>query len=196
MEKIVGALIFFNHILGSYQLRASGPGVPQRHSLVKIDCRLESWDSPDHGVFWFRQKKDISLESILFLSPTNRKTLADIKFQKFDAKKSSGFMLEINDFDDKDQGTYYCMINKNSVLYFSNGFDLYYLAATTKKPTTTQATHLKTQTPKENSCDCKSVNPGDGQQVIYKSNSLNVAQINKFVTVKHVGVCLLADLWL
>ncbi|CAI9599009.1 unnamed protein product, partial [Staurois parvus] len=114
----------------------------------------------EQGVYWFRQRKNgKNPEAIVYLSLVNKSIfqLESTDQVRFKAEKSgSSFSLTIDTFQEKDQGTYYCMFIKNFVLTFSPGHQLFYPEVTTPKPTTTKpppATTAKESKSEEN-CNC------------------------------------------
>ncbi|XP_069832477.1 T-cell surface glycoprotein CD8 alpha chain [Dendropsophus ebraccatus] len=125
---------------------------------VRVYCELDVGEAKDVGVFWFRHRKgETSPESILYLSNTGKPTYKDTRTsEKFTSVSTSGgsqFILTVNVFDKMDQGTYYCMINKNSVLQISPGLPLVYPEVTTPKPKTTKPPPART-TVAVNPCNC------------------------------------------
>ncbi|XP_053313458.1 T-cell surface glycoprotein CD8 alpha chain [Spea bombifrons] len=154
MGKRFSAQFFFililslNPVSSSHQLtlRMSGQPLMSETGPVKLECQSNKHGFMDFGVFWFRQRKATkSPESILFLSPTSKSTYSDTSdYRHFKASKgTTTFSLEIDPFGEKDQGIYYCMINKNSILYISPGISLYYPAVTTPEPTTTTVSRTR-----------------------------------------------------
>ncbi|XP_018423939.1 PREDICTED: T-cell surface glycoprotein CD8 alpha chain [Nanorana parkeri] len=157
----------------SQHLKLQGPMV-QRGSaqLVKLDCIGEHGDSMEHGIFWFRQKKnEKNPEGIVYLSMVNKELYRDQKQNShFKADKSgSSYTLTIKSFQNEDQGTYYCMINKNSVLTFSPGHQLFYPEVTTPKPTTTKPPATSgTGSKSGDDCSCNSGKTGNTKAESWK----------------------------
>lgn len=184
MDNIIGTvttlLIFLCQFQGSQHLKLSGPQVSRGNAeKVRLDCSADSGDSMEHGVHWFRQRKNVkNPEAIVYLNVVRRSSyqIDQGESKRFIADKSgSSFTLTIDSFQDKDQGTYYCMVIKNSALTFSPGHKLLYPEAITTKPppaTTTQsppATSAK-DSKSEDDCSCKSgkKDPTDKETEIWK----------------------------
>ncbi|KAG9479473.1 hypothetical protein GDO78_011490, partial [Eleutherodactylus coqui] len=124
---------------------------------MTLSCQVESGEANDVGVFWFRHLKSAtSPESIVYLSATKKPTYKDQKSgnDRFIPNASgSTFTLDIKEFDEKDQGTYYCLINKNSVLHISPGYQLIYTEVATPKPKSTKPPPAATTDPGD-PCNC------------------------------------------
>uniref|UniRef100_A0A8C5M9W1 T-cell surface glycoprotein CD8 alpha chain n=1 Tax=Leptobrachium leishanense TaxID=445787 RepID=A0A8C5M9W1_9ANUR len=145
----------FHLIVCSYQLELYqtssklqlGSGGP-----VHLECRAVGENLMDHGVFWFRQRKSVtSPESILYLSSVSRITqINTTMFGNFTPSKGSNvYYLKINPFREEDQGTYYCMINRNLVLHISPGISLYYPTASTPPNPKSRSTPTKPLGPED-----------------------------------------------
>ncbi|NP_001233241.1 CD8a molecule L homeolog precursor [Xenopus laevis] len=163
MELFLMALFLCNWITGTQQLgltQTSGSLTKEKSETVKLECKPGPKESMDNAVFWFRQRKDTKTpESILYLSSVSKQKLSDDNvFKHFTANKGAfTFTLNIFPFQEKDEGTYYCMININSVLSISPGLQLFYPAVTTPAPTTTKppTTTTKMADPdKKDPCGC------------------------------------------
>ncbi|XP_075050101.1 T-cell surface glycoprotein CD8 alpha chain-like [Mixophyes fleayi] len=165
MATINSLLIFLCLISCSHQLKLRGPSVQTGFSgEVRLECNPDMGESMDFGVFWFRQKKDSkNPESIVFLSTTKKTTYSDPNHNRqFSPDKTgSAYTLTIKSFGQMDQGTYYCMINKNSVLYISPGFSLFYPEVTTTRATTTKAPtpEVSTKMRTKDACGCSLPKP-------------------------------------
>ncbi|XP_056410204.1 T-cell surface glycoprotein CD8 alpha chain isoform X2 [Hyla sarda] len=159
MFTISSLTILLCLFLCTHQLRITSNPLQRGSSRsVKIECLLDTGESKDYGVFWFRHKKGAtSPESIVHLSSTGRETYRDSN-QDFKAEISGfHFTLTTNKFGEKDQGTYYCMINKNSVLYISPGLQLIYPEVTSPKPKLTKPPPART-TDAGDPCNCPPAN--------------------------------------
>ncbi|KAM8939570.1 T-cell surface glycoprotein CD8 alpha chain [Pelodytes ibericus] len=163
MRKFLSVLLLLNLISRSYQQiklsRTSAPLQIGSTGPVMLEC--ETPGLMDFGVFWFRQRKDTnSPESIMFLSSVSKSTYSgQFTSSNFEStKETSGYTLRIKSFGEKDQGIYYCIINKSSVLHISPGIHIYYPAVTTPKPKTTKAPVINTALPRptEDPCICSS----------------------------------------
>ncbi|XP_044150258.1 T-cell surface glycoprotein CD8 alpha chain [Bufo gargarizans] len=156
MLAITSLTVFLCLFPCTHQLKlTSNPLQRGSSGSMLLNCQGESRDATDVGVFWFRQKKGATYpESILFLSSINKPIYRDPSdSNRFKASMSGNlFTLVIERFDEKDQGTYYCLINKNAVLTFSPGLQLIYPEVTTQKPRTTKATARTTES--GDSCNC------------------------------------------
>ncbi|OCT96629.1 uncharacterized protein cd8a.S [Xenopus laevis] len=191
MELFLTALFLCNWITGTNQLglsKISGSLTKGKPETLKLDCKPGPSESLDNAVFWFRQQKDTKTpESILYLSSASKQKLSDENtFKHFKARKGSfAFTLEINPFQEKDEGTYYCMINVNSILSISAGLQLFYPADTTPKPTTTKppTTTTKMLNPeKKDPCGCNESKPEPA------SNDLGI-QCNMNILASLGGLC-------
>ncbi|XP_063808103.1 T-cell surface glycoprotein CD8 alpha chain-like isoform X2 [Pseudophryne corroboree] len=165
MATLISLLILLCLFSCSHQLKLKGPEVTSVFSgPVRLECEPDRGDLMDFGVFWFRQRKDAkNPESIVFLSNTRKAIYsADQGRNGFLADKTgSTYTLTITSFGQTFQATYYCMINKNSVLYISPGLPLLYPEVTTRKPTTTKepAPEISTKG-KGDGCNCFSGKQG------------------------------------
>ncbi|KAM5191441.1 T-cell surface glycoprotein CD8 alpha chain [Mantella aurantiaca] len=155
---------------GSQHLKLQGSQLQRgKAQNVKLECSAEAGDFMDQGVYWFRQKKNEKIpQGIVFLNMVGRASNQnDPNASKFKPDKSGNtFTLTTNLFHDADQGTYYCMINKNSVLTFSPGLQLFYPEVTTHKPTSTKPFPVTpTQVLKSgDDCDCSSGKTGSSDK--------------------------------
>ncbi|XP_075704947.1 T-cell surface glycoprotein CD8 alpha chain [Rhinoderma darwinii] len=157
MFTIISLPILLCLFSGTHQLQLTSNPL-ERGRSVTMNLKCDAKEAPDHGVFWFRHKKGgTSPESIVYLSPTKKPTYKDqIDNNRFKASVSgSVFTLDIAKFNENDQGTYYCLINKNSVLHISAGLQLIYPEVTTPKPRSTKAPPARTAEPRD-SCNCDS----------------------------------------
>ncbi|XP_040191389.1 T-cell surface glycoprotein CD8 alpha chain-like [Rana temporaria] len=169
-------LIFFCQFQGSQHLRLSGPQVSRGNAdKVRLDCSADPGDSMDHGVHWFRQRKnEKNPEAIVYLSVVKRSSyqIDQNESSRFIADKpGNSFTLTINSFKDKDQGMYYCMVIKNSALTFSPGHQLLFPEVTAPKSTaTTKPPPVTSAKEPEDDCSCNSgkKDPTDKETEIWK----------------------------
>ncbi|KAE8628824.1 hypothetical protein XENTR_v10000241 [Xenopus tropicalis] len=168
MGRLLAALSLCIWITGTNPLaltKTAGSLTRGKQEPVKLDCKPGPTESLDNAVFWFRQRKDTKTpESILYLSSVSKQKLSDENaFKHFAAKKGAfAYTLDINPFQEKDEGTYYCMINVNSVLSISPGLQLFYPAVTTPKPVTTTPPTTTTKAPNldnKDPCGCNKSKP-------------------------------------
>ncbi|XP_075065091.1 T-cell surface glycoprotein CD8 alpha chain-like [Mixophyes fleayi] len=140
MATVICPLLFLCLISCSHQLKLQGPSVQTGFSeKVRLKCNPDMGESMDLGVFWLHQKKDSkNLESIVFLSPTKKQKYSDpnLRIRFLPDRTGSAYSLTIKSCGQMDQGTYYCMINNNSVLYISRGFSLFCPQASATEPST------------------------------------------------------------
>ncbi|KAG8545347.1 hypothetical protein GDO81_021060, partial [Engystomops pustulosus] len=131
MISITSLQVLFCLFSCSHQLKISSDKTLQKGSsqAINLKCEAESSEPTDYGIYWFRHKKgDVNPESILYLRNLGKSIYRnDRDSARFTATSSGSlFNLAIKGFDQADQGTYYCLINKNSVLYISPGVPLIY----------------------------------------------------------------------
>ncbi|XP_066429065.1 T-cell surface glycoprotein CD8 alpha chain [Eleutherodactylus coqui] len=158
MLTITSLPILLCLFLCTHQLKlTSNPLQRGIRKTMTLSCQVESGEANDVGVFWFRHLKSAtSPESIVYLSATKKPTYKDQKSgnDRFIPNASgSTFTLDIKEFDEKDQGTYYCLINKNSVLHISPGYQLIYTEVATPKPKSTKPPPAATTDPGD-PCNC------------------------------------------
>ncbi|XP_068131342.1 T-cell surface glycoprotein CD8 alpha chain isoform X2 [Hyperolius riggenbachi] len=161
MGLIPPLLILLCLFPGSLHLKLKGPELQKRSDQeVTLACSADSGESLDTGVFWLRQRKSTQYpESIGYVSSVGKTTYKDKGSERFKLGKEG--TLSTNLFQEDDQGTYYCMINKNSVLSFSPGLKLNYPEVTTPKPRITKPPPVNITTKGSqtaNACDCSSGN--------------------------------------
>ncbi|KAM4053445.1 T-cell surface glycoprotein CD8 alpha chain isoform 2-T3 [Anomaloglossus baeobatrachus] len=155
MIPIASLPILLCLFLCTHQLKLISNSLPKIGSgPMTLYCEIESED-PNVGVYWFRHKKGSeSPVSIVYVSSTSRSMYKDQNDKNRFKPNASGnrYTLEIGKFEATDQGTYYCLINKNSVLHISPGLQLMYPEVTTPK-TTTKAPPVRV-TVAGDSCNC------------------------------------------
>ncbi|XP_075122526.1 T-cell surface glycoprotein CD8 alpha chain [Leptodactylus fuscus] len=157
MLSIASLQVLFCLFLCTHQLKLTSDTLQRGSSSpVTLKCEAENHEATDVGIFWFRHKKGaVSPQSIVYYSSTRKATYKDqTESGRFKPSISASlFTLVIERFDQTDQGTYYCLINKNSVLHISPGLKLFYPEVTTPKTTTTKAP-ARTTGPAGDSCNC------------------------------------------
>ncbi|CAN2388397.1 cytotoxic T cell differentiation [Pristimantis euphronides] len=182
MLPVTSLPILLSVFLCTHQLKlTSNPLLRGSSNPIILNCETEYGEASDVGVFWFRHLKGtVSPESMVYYSVMGRPTYKDPKSGsiRFLANVSgSKFSLEIKKFDENDQGTYFCLINKNSVLYISPGLQLVYPEVTTPKPKTTSAPPARTT---EDSRDCGSAEK--------KPEPLGLS-CNIYILAPLIGIC-------
>ncbi|XP_072262715.1 T-cell surface glycoprotein CD8 alpha chain [Pyxicephalus adspersus] len=188
MGTVTILFILLSLFPGSQHLKLTGPPVNRGTAQkVKIECSGEQGESMDHGIYWFRQKKNgKNPEAIVYLSIVKKALYRNLnQAHHFKPDKSgSSYTLTIESFQDDDQGTYYCMINKNTELTFSPGLQLFYPEVTTPKPTTTKPPPATTAKESRTGdvCDCS---PGKTNT---KADSWNI-DCNMYIWAPFVGLC-------
>ncbi|XP_073505245.1 T-cell surface glycoprotein CD8 alpha chain isoform X2 [Phyllobates terribilis] len=157
MSPITSLPILLCLFLCTHQLKLTSETLPRVGSRpMKLQCQPEHSEDWNVGVFWFRHKKgDKSPVSIVYVSSTGRFTYKEQNDKNHFKPSVSGmqYNLEIEKFEAADQGTYYCLINKNSILHISPGLQLIYPEVTTPKPRLTKPPPPKT-TVEGDSCKC------------------------------------------
>ncbi|KFQ74928.1 T-cell surface glycoprotein CD8 alpha chain, partial [Phoenicopterus ruber ruber] len=114
----------------------SGITHPQLGQQLELECVSAK---EDNGVFWVRLDKSGILHFIVFISSLSRTTFEGNKKTSthFEAKKDSNiYRLVVKSFTPEDEGSYFCLMNSNQMLYFSPGQPAFFPVTTTAAPIT------------------------------------------------------------
>ncbi|NWY74906.1 CD8A protein, partial [Erithacus rubecula] len=132
---------------------------PRDISQLQVGQRLQlkCHTDKDSGTSWIRRDNRGTLHFIVFISSTSRTTFRNQETAtRFEASKSSKiYYLAVKSFTPQDEGSYFCVMNFNQMLYFSPGQPAFLpattVALTTCQPTTkggtTEHPNLKTPDP-------------------------------------------------
>ncbi|XP_056346854.1 T-cell surface glycoprotein CD8 alpha chain [Oenanthe melanoleuca] len=116
---------------------------PRDISQLQLGQRLEleCHTDKESGAAWIHRDKRGTLHFIVFISSTSRTTFRNQETsRRFEARKHrTVYYLEVKSFTPQDEGSYFCVMNFNQMLYFSPGQPAF-LPATTVAPTTCQPT--------------------------------------------------------
>ncbi|XP_053831337.1 T-cell surface glycoprotein CD8 alpha chain [Vidua macroura] len=116
---------------------------PQDITQLRVGQKLELECHTDksHGASWIRQDKHGTLHFIVFISSVSRTTFGENQktssSPRFEASKHNTiYRLVVKSFTPQDEGTYFCVMNLNQMLYFSPGQHAFLPVTTTVAPTT------------------------------------------------------------
>uniref|UniRef100_A0A8C6JIE8 Uncharacterized protein n=1 Tax=Melopsittacus undulatus TaxID=13146 RepID=A0A8C6JIE8_MELUD len=105
-----------------YTVKIHSTKQPRMGERLMLQCESNNMLS---GVFWVHQDKAGTLRFIVFISSLSRTIFGGNSMrtsQHYQAGKDGRFSwLAVNSFTPQDQGTYFCLMNVNQVLYFSPG---------------------------------------------------------------------------
>ncbi|NXH50906.1 CD8A protein, partial [Dicaeum eximium] len=106
---------------------------------LELECQT---DKPS-GASWIHQDKSGTLHFIVFINSMSRPTFEGNQktSPRFEASKhSTNYRLVVKSFTPRDQGSYFCVMNLNQMLYFSPGQPAFLPVTTTVTPSTFGAT--------------------------------------------------------
>uniref|UniRef100_A0A8C5TFI4 Ig-like domain-containing protein n=1 Tax=Malurus cyaneus samueli TaxID=2593467 RepID=A0A8C5TFI4_9PASS len=100
---------------------------------LELECHTDR----DSGVIWIRQDKRGTLHFIVSITSLSWTTFRDhSSSSRFKAwKVLLSYRLAVKSFTAQDEGKYFCLMNFNQMLFFSNGLPLF-LPASTPGPST------------------------------------------------------------
>ncbi|XP_068023710.1 T-cell surface glycoprotein CD8 alpha chain [Melanerpes formicivorus] len=164
----------------SIRIRYGGSqaGRLQAGQRLELECVPERRDT---GMLWIRQDEEEALHFIAYISYMNKVTFEGNQrtSPRFEARKvSSSYQLVVRDFQQRDEGRYFCLVNSNQMLYFSSGLPAFFPVTTTTPPPTTQ--HGTTT---QDSC-LRTTDPGTSREELSLFCDI-------FVWVPLAGACLL-----
>ncbi|XP_053115394.1 T-cell surface glycoprotein CD8 alpha chain [Hemicordylus capensis] len=114
-----------------------GKDSPQLGREVELYCESSFSET---GVFWMLHDKENNPHFLLYISSRGTITSTATPTNDFGVRKSGNtYMLKVNHFKKQNEGTYYCIVNRNQALYFSQGQNVYLPVSTTQSPTTRKA---------------------------------------------------------
>ncbi|NWW55998.1 CD8A protein, partial [Ifrita kowaldi] len=148
---------------------------------LELECRT----GRDSGAFWIRQDKSGTLHFIVFINSMSRATFSSDQraSPRFEASKHNTFyLLVVKSFTPQDEGSYFCMMIFNQMLFFSPGQPAFLPVTTTVASTTRGPTPKRGITEDPNP---KTPDPGRRMQ-----EELNFS-CHIFIWVPLAGACLL-----
>ncbi|NXQ51761.1 CD8A protein, partial [Anthoscopus minutus] len=120
------------------------------HFQVGQKLELECQSDRNHGVFWIHRDKNGTLHFIVFISSTSRATFKGNQkvSPRFEASRHKEInYLVVKSFTPQDEGSYFCVMNFNQMLYFSPGQLVFLPATTVVAPTTPRSASPRPTTP-------------------------------------------------
>ncbi|XP_069712687.1 T-cell surface glycoprotein CD8 alpha chain-like [Phaenicophaeus curvirostris] len=109
---------------------------PQLGQRLELECESSKEDS---GVFWVHLDKSQTLHFIVYISYLDRVTFQGYKqtSSRYEATKNGRFyQVAVKSFMSQDEGYYFCLMNRNQILFFSPGQPAFFPAPSTTAPTT------------------------------------------------------------
>ncbi|NXM68916.1 CD8A protein, partial [Serilophus lunatus] len=164
-----------------------------RFAQLQVGQRLEleCQTGRDSGAFWVHQDKSGILHFIVFISSISQPTFhgnqrTSTRFET--SKDNSSYRLVVKSLTPQDEGNYFCLMNNNTMLYFSPGLLVFLPVTTTVAPTTTGLTTARPSTQHGNTKKDLCLNSSDsGIRMQEELNSF----CHSFIWVPFAGLCLL-----
>ncbi|XP_015687013.1 T-cell surface glycoprotein CD8 alpha chain [Protobothrops mucrosquamatus] len=111
---------------------------------TKVEFKCET-DYIDAGVFWVLQKLNNKLHFIAHVTSRSREIKGNLEGYK-STKNGNYYQLTIASFEEKHEGTYFCMRHRNQMLSFSSGILVHLpVKTTTVLPTIPQQISVTTK---------------------------------------------------
>ncbi|XP_050194414.1 T-cell surface glycoprotein CD8 alpha chain-like [Myiozetetes cayanensis] len=114
-----------------------------RDSITQVQLgqrlELECQTDKDSDMFWVRQDRNGTLHVIVLFSSLSGPTFEGNQrtSTRFEASRDNRFYrLVVKSFTQQDEGIYFCLMNINRMLYFSNGQPAFLPVTTTLAPST------------------------------------------------------------